>query len=94
MMAISNMSEGPIMKLFTRESGDPKTNAQRNLMGRTHYVDDATLRFHASRVTNNRNNRRADNSLVLHGSLRQFRLARIPPTSRIVRRASEPRHHG
>jgi type IV secretory pathway VirB4 component len=38
------------MKLFRNESYDPKTNAQRNLMGRTHYVDDETLRFHASRI--------------------------------------------
>ncbi len=35
---------------FGYESGDPKRNAQRNLCGRTHYVDDDTLRFHKSRV--------------------------------------------
>jgi hypothetical protein len=29
---------------------NPKINAQRNLAGRTHYVDDDTLRFHKSRV--------------------------------------------
>lgn len=38
------------VKLFTYESGDPKYNAQRNLSGRTHYVDDDTLRWHKSRV--------------------------------------------
>lgn len=38
------------MKLYRNESGDAKTNAQRNLMGRTHYVDDETLRWHKSRV--------------------------------------------
>lgn len=38
------------MNLYRNESGDPKTNAQRNLSGRTHYVDDATLRWHKSRV--------------------------------------------
>ncbi len=35
---------------FRQESGDPKYNAQRNLSGRTHYVDDDTLRFHKSRI--------------------------------------------
>lgn len=38
------------MQLYKNESSDPKTNAQRNLCMRTHYVDDATLRFHKSRV--------------------------------------------
>lgn len=38
------------MNLYRNESGDPKTNAQRNLCGRTHYVDDGTLRWHKSRV--------------------------------------------
>ena len=36
--------------LFKNESGYPLVNAQRNLMGRTHYVDPDTLRFHKSRV--------------------------------------------
>ena len=36
--------------LYRNESSDPKTNAQRNLCGRTHYVDDDTLRWHKSRV--------------------------------------------
>lgn len=36
--------------LFREESSDPKRNAQRNLEGRTHYVDDDTLRFHKSRI--------------------------------------------
>jgi hypothetical protein len=36
--------------LYRSESSDPKSNAQRNLSGRTHYVDDDTLRFHKSRV--------------------------------------------
>jgi hypothetical protein len=35
---------------FTRHSGDPKRNAQRNLDGKTHYVDDDTLRWHKSRI--------------------------------------------
>ncbi len=36
--------------LYRNESSYPKVNAQRNLSGRTHYVDDDTLRFHHSRV--------------------------------------------
>ena len=35
---------------YRNESSNPKWNAQRNLSGRTHYVDDDTLRFHKSRV--------------------------------------------
>lgn len=38
------------MRLYQIESSDPKCNAQRNLCGRTHYVDDDTLRWHKSRV--------------------------------------------
>lgn len=38
------------MNLFKSESSYPKLNAQRNLCGRTHYVDDDTLRYHKSRV--------------------------------------------
>ncbi len=35
---------------FRNEQDDPKYNAQRNLSGKTHYVDDETLRWHKSRV--------------------------------------------
>ena len=38
------------MRLYTNQASDPKANAQRNLAGRTHYVDDDTLRYHKSRV--------------------------------------------
>lgn len=38
------------MKMFREESSDSKTNAQRNLSGRTHYVDDDTLRYFHSRI--------------------------------------------
>lgn len=38
------------MQFYRNESSNPKWNAQRNLSGRTHYVDDDTLRFHKSRV--------------------------------------------
>jgi hypothetical protein len=36
--------------LYKNESCDATTNAQRNLMGRTHFVDPDTLRFHKSRI--------------------------------------------
>lgn len=38
------------MSPYRRESEYPKWNAQRNLSGRTHYVDDDTLRWHKSRI--------------------------------------------
>lgn len=38
------------MQLYRDESSNPTWNAQRNLGGRTHYVEDDTLRFHKSRV--------------------------------------------
>lgn len=38
------------MQLYRNESSHPLSNAQRNLCGRTHYVDGDTLRFHKSRV--------------------------------------------
>lgn len=49
--AIAEALKSLYVKLFGYESGDPKYNAQRNLAGRTHYVDDETLRYHKSRVT-------------------------------------------
>ena len=36
--------------LFSHKSYKPLTNAQLNLSGKTHYVDDSTLRFFRSRV--------------------------------------------
>ena len=38
------------MNLYQTVSCDPKINAQRNLMGRTHYVDPDTLKYHKARV--------------------------------------------
>lgn len=38
------------MELYREQGSNPKYHAQRNLQGRTHYVDDDTLRFHKSRV--------------------------------------------
>ena len=38
------------MRLYQSESSTPKYNAQRNLQGRTHYVDEDTLKFHKSRI--------------------------------------------
>lgn len=40
--------------LYRQESSYPKPNAQMNLQGRTHYVDDDTLRFHKSRILSTR----------------------------------------
>lgn len=34
--------------LYRNEASDPRDNAQRNLSGRTHYVDDDTLRWQAA----------------------------------------------
>lgn len=41
--------------LYSSQSSDAKANAQRNLVGRTHYVDDDTLRFHKARIVKARN---------------------------------------
>lgn len=38
------------MNLYRNESSTPKWNAQRNLQGRSHYVEDDSLRFHKSRI--------------------------------------------
>ena len=38
------------MNLFANQSYDIKIDAQCNLQGRTHYVDDATLRYHKARI--------------------------------------------
>lgn len=35
---------------FEHRGGSPLYNAQYNLSGRTHYVDDGSLRFHKSRI--------------------------------------------
>lgn len=68
------------MNLYRNESSDPKTNAQRNLVGRTHYVDDDTLRFHKSRVISARHSDEGllfaivtSDSLNYEGTRRGFR---------------------
>lgn len=38
------------MRLYQEESSNSTYDAQRNLMGRTHYVDPDTLKYHKSRV--------------------------------------------
>lgn len=38
------------VSLYSCKSDDPKRDAQRNLLGRTHYVDDDTLRCYHSRI--------------------------------------------
>ena len=40
--------------LFTDRYQNATSNAQENLMGRTHYVDPQTLRFHKSRILSGR----------------------------------------
>jgi len=42
------------MELYSNQSSHPAINAQKNLMGRTHFVDPDTLRFHKSRVVSAR----------------------------------------
>jgi hypothetical protein len=39
------------IQLFSDRATLPKYNAQQNLEGRTHYVDDSTLRYFHSRIT-------------------------------------------
>ena len=39
-----------VPRLYRHESSDPTRDAQRNLDGRTHYVDADTLRWHKSRI--------------------------------------------
>lgn len=38
------------MHLYSNRYSKPLANAQDNLMGRTHYVDTKTLRYHGSRI--------------------------------------------
>ena len=38
------------MQLFSNQSSNATANAQRNLMGRTHFVDPDTLKFHKSKI--------------------------------------------
>ena len=40
--------------LYRNESSDPRSNAQRNLAGRSHYCDDDTLRYFHSRIISSR----------------------------------------
>jgi len=49
------------MNLYRNEGSIAKFNAQRNLSGRTHYVDDDTLKWHKSRVLSAR---ATDNGLL------------------------------
>lgn len=58
--AIATALEKIHVRTFQYESGDAKSNAQRNLRGKTHYVDEDTLRWHKSRICS---------TAVLHGGL-------------------------
>lgn len=69
-----------IVELYREKSYDAKRNAQLNLIDRTHYVDDDTLRYHKSRVISARHH---DNGLLfsivtsdaldMHNTKRGFR---------------------
>lgn len=56
--AIAEQLRAAGLSLYRDESSNAKYDAQRNLAGRTHFADDATLRFHKSRILAGR---------VLHG---------------------------
>ena len=43
-----------MLNLFRNESSYAKENAKRNLAGRTHYVDDDTLRYFRARILSSR----------------------------------------
>jgi len=49
-MNANTISNAANVELFGDKSNDPKHNAQKNLSGRTHYVNDDTLRFFGSRI--------------------------------------------
>lgn len=49
-MSPNTISTAANVELFGHKSTDPKRNAQQNLNGRTHYVDDDTMRFFGSRI--------------------------------------------
>jgi hypothetical protein len=49
-MSPNTISTAANVELFGDKSSDPKHNAQKNLSGRTHYVNDDTLRFFGSRI--------------------------------------------
>ena len=49
-MNANTISTAANVELFGHKSDDPKHNAQKNLNGRTHYVDDDTMRFFGSKI--------------------------------------------
>src|SRR5208282_2273218 len=55
---------------------------------------DERLRFHATRIPDDRNDRGTGNALGRNRSLRQLHLTWIPPDSRIIRGPGQPRLHG
>lgn len=69
-----------MIKLFEDKSYNAKYNAQANLIGRTHYVDDNTLRFHKSRVIKAQAHDRGllfsivtSDAVDMHNTSREFR---------------------
>lgn len=49
-MNANTISTAANVELFGHKSTDPKRNAQQNLNGRTHFVDDDTMRYFGSRI--------------------------------------------
>lgn len=52
MQTLKQILESTGARLYAQRYCDPKADAQENLTGRTHYVDDSSLRFHKSRILN------------------------------------------
>lgn len=51
---VATVKQHRTFDLFDDKHSDPKFDAQRNLCGKTHFVDDETLRWHKSRVLSTR----------------------------------------
>jgi len=47
---LTTLAQSLNLEPFAQHSIDAKSDAQRNLSGRTHYVDDATLRYFGARI--------------------------------------------
>jgi len=47
---MANIANAFFVDAFKERRNHPADNAQENLMGRTHYVDPGSLRFHKSRI--------------------------------------------
>jgi hypothetical protein len=79
--------------LFHSHASNPRTNAQENLSGITHYVDTSTLRWHKSRILHSRPMFNGVCFMVLesvaldpHYSPRGFRVVVFDLTGRVIYR--------